>query len=68
MYRELLRRMVVFSDGTVPVSELDLRGERSFGRVDRAAQLRRATELLQELESEIAASRQMRTLTVAQTS
>jgi len=35
MYRELLRRMVVFSDGTVPVSELDLRGERIFGSVDR---------------------------------
>ena len=38
-----------------------------FGRVDRADQLRRAKELLQELESEIDASRQMRTLTVAQT-
>ncbi|MFM7050937.1 MAG: 6-hydroxymethylpterin diphosphokinase MptE-like protein [Planctomycetota bacterium] len=35
MYRELLRRMVVFSDGTVPVSELDLRGERLFGSIDR---------------------------------
>jgi ABC-type sugar transport system ATPase subunit len=38
-----------------------------FGRIDRAAQLRRAKELLQELESEIDASRLMRTLTVAQT-
>ena len=39
----------------------------SFGRIDRAAQLRRAKELLQELESEIDPSRLMRTLTVAQT-
>ncbi len=38
-----------------------------FGRVDRSAQLRRAKELLQELESDIDASRLMRTLTVAQT-
>ena len=38
-----------------------------YGRIDRSAQLRRAKELLQELESEIDASRQMRTLTVAQT-
>jgi inositol transport system ATP-binding protein len=38
-----------------------------FGRIDRAAQLLRAKELLQELESEIDASRLMRTLTVAQT-
>jgi len=38
-----------------------------FGRIDRPAQLRRAKELLQELESEIDASRLMRTLTVAQT-
>jgi inositol transport system ATP-binding protein len=38
-----------------------------FGRIDRSAQLRRAKELLQELESEIDASRLMRTLTVAQT-
>ena len=39
----------------------------SFGRIDRAAQLRRAKGLLQELESEIDPSRLMRTLTVAQT-
>lgn len=39
----------------------------NFGRIDRAAQLRRAKELLQELESEIDPSRLMRTLTVAQT-
>jgi inositol transport system ATP-binding protein len=38
-----------------------------FGRIDRAAQLLRAKELLQELESEIDPSRLMRTLTVAQT-
>jgi inositol transport system ATP-binding protein len=38
-----------------------------FGRVDRAAQLRRAKELLQELESEIDPAKLMRTLTVAQT-
>jgi inositol transport system ATP-binding protein len=38
-----------------------------FGRIDRSAQLRRAKELLQELEFEIDASRLMRTLTVAQT-
>jgi ABC-type sugar transport system ATPase subunit len=38
-----------------------------FGRVDRADQLRRAKELLQELESEIDPAKLMRTLTVAQT-
>ena len=38
-----------------------------FGRVDRRAQLRRARELLGELEAEIDPSRLMRTLTVAQT-
>ena len=38
-----------------------------FGRIDRSAQLLRAQELLQELESEIDSSRLMRTLTVAQT-
>ena len=38
-----------------------------FGRVDRRAQLRRARELLAELEAEIDPSRLMRTLTVAQT-
>jgi inositol transport system ATP-binding protein len=38
-----------------------------FGRIDRPAQLRRAKELLQELESEIDPSRLMRSLTVAQT-
>jgi inositol transport system ATP-binding protein len=38
-----------------------------FGRIDRPAQLRRAKELLQELESEIDPSKLMRTLTVAQT-
>jgi hypothetical protein len=35
MYREMLRRMLVLSDGSVPLSELDLRGERIFGHVDR---------------------------------
>ena len=34
-WREMLRRMLVLSDGTVPLSELDLRGERIFGHVDR---------------------------------
>ena len=38
-----------------------------FGRIDRAAQLRCAKELLLELDSEIDPSRLMRTLTVAQT-
>jgi ABC-type sugar transport system ATPase subunit len=38
-----------------------------FGCIDRAAQLRRAKELLQELESEIDPAKPMRTLTVAQT-
>lgn len=36
MFREMLRRMVVLSDGSVPLSELDLRGERIFAHVDRA--------------------------------
>jgi inositol transport system ATP-binding protein len=39
----------------------------SFGRIDRAAQLARAKELLDELESDISPTRMMRTLTVAQT-
>ena len=38
-----------------------------LGRIDRAAQSRRATELLAELEADIDPSRLMRTLTVAQT-
>ena len=38
-----------------------------FGHIDRPAQLRRAQELLQELESEIDPAKLMRTLTVAQT-
>jgi ABC-type sugar transport system ATPase subunit len=38
-----------------------------LGRIDRAAQSRRATELLSELEADIDPSRLMRTLTVAQT-
>ncbi len=38
-----------------------------FGRVDRTAQLRRATELLREIEADIDPSRLMRSLTVAQT-
>ena len=40
---------------------------RRFGRIDRPAQLRRAAELLAELEADIDPSRPMRTLTVAQT-
>jgi hypothetical protein len=36
MWREMLRRMTVLSDGTVPLSELDMRGERIFGHVDRS--------------------------------
>ena len=39
----------------------------SFGRIDRAAQLNQAKQLLQELESDIAPDRLMRSLTVAQT-
>ena len=39
----------------------------SLGRIDRAAQLRQADKLLQELEADIAPDRLMRTLTVAQT-
>ena len=35
MFREMLRRMVVLSDGSVPLSELDLRGERIFAHIDR---------------------------------
>jgi hypothetical protein len=33
MHREILRRMTIFSDGSVPVSELDLACERSAGDV-----------------------------------
>ncbi|MDY7108764.1 MAG: 6-hydroxymethylpterin diphosphokinase MptE-like protein [Planctomycetota bacterium] len=33
MHRETLRRMTIFSDGSVPVSELDLHCERSAGNV-----------------------------------
>ena len=33
-YRELHRRMTILSDGTVPVAELDLHGERPIGSVD----------------------------------
>ena len=33
-YRELHRRMTVLSDGSVPVSELDLFGERTVGSID----------------------------------
>ena len=36
MFRELLRRMTVLSDGTVPLGELDIRGEQVFASVDRA--------------------------------
>ncbi|MEY3021944.1 MAG: hypothetical protein RIS86_1142 [Planctomycetota bacterium] len=36
MFRELLRRMTVLSDGAVPLAELDLRGEQAFANVDRA--------------------------------
>jgi hypothetical protein len=39
MWREMLRRMLVLSDGSVPLSELDLRGDRIFGHVDRGALL-----------------------------
>ena len=39
----------------------------SFGRIDRAAQLDRAKQLLRELEVDIDPARLMRTLTVAQT-
>jgi hypothetical protein len=31
----MLRRMLILSDGSVPVTELDLRGDRIFGHVDR---------------------------------
>ena len=36
MFREMLRRMQVLADGSVPLSELDLRGERIFAHVERA--------------------------------
>ena len=39
MFREMLRRMLVLSDGSVPLSELDLRGERIFGHVERGPML-----------------------------
>jgi hypothetical protein len=39
MWREMLRRMLVLSDGSVPLSELDLRGDRIFGHVDRGGLL-----------------------------
>jgi hypothetical protein len=38
-YRELHRRMVVLSNGTVPVSELDLLGEHAIGTIDHGAVL-----------------------------
>jgi hypothetical protein len=31
MHRELLRRMTIFSDGSIPLSELDVRGEECVG-------------------------------------
>lgn len=34
-WREMLRRMLVLSDGVIPLSELDLRGDRAFAHVDR---------------------------------
>ena len=36
-FRELHRRMTILSDGTVPISELDLFGERNIGSVDATA-------------------------------
>jgi hypothetical protein len=36
-YRELHRRMTILSDGSVPLSELDLFGEQSIGNVDHVA-------------------------------
>lgn len=39
MWREMLRRMLILSDGSVPLSELDLRGDRIFGHVDRGPML-----------------------------
>jgi hypothetical protein len=47
MWREMLRRMLVLSDGTVPLSELDLRGDRIFGHVDRAPLLALWRDLVQ---------------------
>lgn len=47
MWREMLRRMLVLSDGTVPLSELDLRGDRIFGHVDRAPLLGLWRDLVQ---------------------
>ena len=46
MWREMLRRMLVLSDGTVPLSELDLRGDRIFGTVDRGPLLQRWRDLV----------------------
>ena len=47
MWREMLRRMLVLSDGTVPLSELDLRGDRIFGHVDRGPLLGLWRDLVQ---------------------
>jgi len=46
MWREMLRRMLVLSDGTVPVSELDLRGDRIFTHVDRGPLLQAWRDLV----------------------
>ena len=53
MYREMLRRMLILSDGTVPLSELDFRGDRIFGHVDR-------TPLLQLWRDLVARRKQVR--------
>ena len=46
MWREMLRRMLVLSDGTVPISELDLRGDRIFTHVDRGPLLQAWRDLV----------------------
>jgi hypothetical protein len=53
MFREMLRRMLILSDGTVPLSELDFRGDRIFGHVDR-------TPLLQLWRDLVARRKQVR--------
>ncbi len=53
MFREVTRRMVVHSDGTVPSSELDIRGDHTAGLVDRTS----LSELWRDLVSRRRASK-----------
>ena len=47
MYREVMRRMVIHSDGTVSAGELDIRGDQIAGNLDRTS----LTDLWRELVS-----------------